>query len=75
MLKWISVEDRLPEEGTLVIAAHLYEHEDIDTAVCWYINNSFHACEDALSAENYDGGATIYLDVEITHWASLPKLI
>ncbi len=72
-MEWISVEDRLPEDDSLVVAAHFYEFDiSPDAAVCWFINGEFYFHDEGVKAENYDGGAVIQLDLEITHWCSLP---
>jgi hypothetical protein len=72
--QWVSVKDRLPNDGTLVVAAHIYEYTaDIDAAVCWFLHGKFHMHEDGIEASNHDGGATISLDMDITHWMPLPK--
>ncbi len=76
MKEWISVNDRLPDDDTLVVAAHIYEYAtDIDAAVCWFLHGKFHVYEDGIEASNYDGGATISLDMEITHWCRLPNTL
>lgn len=73
MSDWISVEDRLPKDGQLVVAAKVYEYSDEpDAAVCWFLNGIFVANNEALEAENFDGGAVIQLDIEPTHWMTLP---
>lgn len=73
MSEWISVEDRLPEDGSLVVAAKFYEYiDEPDAAVCNFYGGRFLASDDALNAENHDGGAMIRLDVKPTHWVELP---
>lgn len=73
-MNWISVKDKLPEEDTLVVAAHIYESDSIppDAAVCWFLHGSFHFWDDGTVAENFDGGAEVRLDMTITHWFALP---
>lgn len=72
--QWISVEDRLPEHGNLVVAAHLYEYgTEPDCAVCCFYDGVFLPHTDGLEANNYDGGAVITLDMDVTHWMPLPE--
>nr|WP_289099991.1 DUF551 domain-containing protein [uncultured Halomonas sp.] len=72
MSKWISVDEKLPDEGKMVVAARFYEPiEEPDAAVCWFLKGVFVASDEALDAENYDGGACIRLDMVPTHWMPL----
>lgn len=73
MSEWISVEERLPDEDILVVAAHHYSYCQIpDAAVCRLLHGMFYLHEDGITAENYDGGARPRLDMEVTHWMPLP---
>ena len=72
--QWISVEDRLPEDGSLVVAAYHYEFTcEPDAAVCKFYNGNFQLNTDGLDAENHDGGAIITMNFKVTHWMPLPK--
>jgi hypothetical protein len=72
--EWISVEDRLPDEGSLVVAAHIYEYySQPDVACCNHYNGNFFLADDGLDASSYDGGAVIKIDFLITHWMLLPE--
>lgn len=77
MSEWISVEDRLPESGQKVVAANILNGEVLDYATAYYFSIKHGAgwgVEDsAYTAENHDGPASIYLDINITHWMSLPE--
>lgn len=72
MSEWISVEDRLPGDKELVVAAQLYGYVSPDAAICLFQNGIFHVYDESLEAENYDGGASIRLSFEISHWCPLP---
>ena len=74
MNDWISVEDKLPEPDTLVVAAKLYDWWDPDAAVCNFYHGKFCLNCDGLEASNWDGGACITLDFIPTHWYPLPTL-
>ena len=70
---WISVGDKLPDKDRLVIAIHKYDFGcEPDAVVCRFLNGGFTPYTDGLLAKNYDGGATIKLDMQITHWVPLP---
>jgi len=72
--QWISVEDRLPEDDSFVVAAYHYGFTcDPDAAVCDFYNGGFQLNTDGLDAENHDGVATITMDFKVTHWMPLPK--
>ena len=70
-MKWISVQDRLPEDDTVVVVADIGHGQIYDLAACWYIHSNF-SIHTGLKAENYDGGAVVDLDLTITHWCPLP---
>ena len=72
--QWISVEERLPEDDSFVVAAYHYGFTcDPDAAVCDFYNGGFQLNTDGLDAENHDGVATITMDFKVTHWMPLPK--
>jgi hypothetical protein len=74
MNKWISVEDRLPDEDSFVVAAHIYYYSgDIDACVCDFFNGQFFLNEDGLEESSYEGGAGIVMDFKPTHWMTLPE--
>lgn len=72
MSNWISVDDKLPEEDSLIVAAHFYEFtSEPDAAVCNFYNGNFKLNTDGLEASNYDGGAVIIMDFKPTHWMAI----
>lgn len=74
MCKWISVNDRLPEKYQRVFVADIYNDEICYFAAAIYFGNNYFSAETGgLEASNYDGGAHIYLDMEVTHWMPLPE--
>ena len=74
MSNWISVEDRLPRDDSLVVAAYFYEHYRIpDAVVCNFYNGNFKLNTDGLEASNYFGEATITMEFKATHWMPLPE--
>lgn len=69
MSKWISVDERLPEEGDIIVSAHFYDNGLMpDAAVCWLLNGKFHFYEDGTCSEE-----NIYLDMVVTHWMPIPE--
>jgi hypothetical protein len=74
MSEWISVEDRLPNEGSFVVAARMYDYCDPDACVCDFLNGHFLLSTDGLLASNNDGGAEVEMDFKPTHWMLLPEL-
>ena len=74
MSDWISVDDKMPDEDSLVVVAHVYEFDmPPDVACCDFFNGRFHLADDGLEASNYDGLATIRIEFEITHWMPFPE--
>ena len=74
MNEWININDRLPDEGSLVIAAYTYDSEmEVDACVCRFYRGNFGVYTDGLAASNYDGGAIIEMTFEPSHWIPLPK--
>ena len=74
MSNWINVNDRLPEKYQKVFVADIYNGEIYYFAAAYYLDkNCFSAETDGLEASNCDGGASIYLDMEVTHWMPLPE--
>lgn len=73
MGEWISVEDELPNRYQKVFVADIYNGEIYYFAAARHLeNNCFCAETDGLEASNYDGGASIRLDMKVTHWMPLP---
>ena len=72
-IKWISVDDKLPTENSMVVAAYIYEYSDPDVAICNFYGGRFCLNTDGLEASNYDGGAMIIMTFSVTHWMLLPK--
>lgn len=73
MSDWIKCSERLPDEDSYVVAAkHYGSGMPPDAAVCWFIHGRFCLHDDGLSASNYDGGACISMDFQVTHWMPLP---
>lgn len=73
MTDFISVEDSLPDEDTLVVGVDLSFPDETKpaAAVFWFLHGEFHVWVDGLDAENYDGGAIIHSTMTITHWKYL----
>ena len=66
---WISVKDRLPEEGVLVLVAFdvdfgLGETRQVDTAMCQ---------EGVFCGGGLDNYLAFPCEVDVTHWRSLPE--
>lgn len=78
MSEWVSVKDRLPEEEQDVVFASFYfwswsQTAELDSIVSGYFRKGgFHPYTSGLEASNYDGGASIYLNMSPTHWMPLP---
>ena len=72
MAKWISIQDRLPNEDDLVVVARFYEHGTRpDATVCWFWNGEFHVWTDGIVSRGYYDSGVIQLDMDITHWMPL----
>jgi len=75
MNEWISVEGRLPDEDSLIVAANFINYMYVpDVACCNFYNGQFCLNTDGISASNYDGGAVIVMEFKPTHWLPLPSL-
>ncbi len=70
--EWISVNDKLPEEGSRVVAAFMYDNlegGDPDAYVSWYYNGRFTVDGDGLDIDN----GHVESSIKVTHWHPLPK--
>ena len=65
-MKWISVKDRLPEEGRKVVAAG---HGG--AAVCYF--NKGWELADGVDVLGADGRYSVECDFIATHWMPLPE--
>lgn len=75
MSEWISVNDRMPVKFQKVIVADIGHGEIYSFAGATYMDDGFFVAEtDGLEAENYDGGASISLDMDVTHWSEIPNV-
>lgn len=72
MSEWISVDDELPKDDTYCIVADIGNGTLYSFAPAWWLHGEFNCKSGGLLASNYDGGATIELDLDITHWMPLP---
>lgn len=74
-IQWISVDDQLPINTNDVLIAQFGSWGDNEGMVKgWFSKGVWYISEDGISASNCDGYATIDLDMNVTHWMSLPKL-
>ena len=74
MSEWISIDDRMPVKFQKVIVADIGHGEIYSFTGARYMGDGFFVAEtDGLEAKNYDGGASISLDMDATHWMPLPK--
>lgn len=72
-MEWISVEDKLPTKYQKVVIADIFKGEVYDFAAAMYFGDKYFVAEtEGLEASNYDGGACISLNMQITHWLPLP---
>jgi hypothetical protein len=72
MSEWISVKDRLPEEGVWVLGYYLiYENNIYDVGV---VKRFVHTWAEAnIWLTNHKNGPLTYEEVDsITHWQPLP---
>jgi len=72
-MKWISVKDRLPKNTGHVLVCNYdqWGHYHSYTVAYYSTKKKWVASSDMLEAHNYDGGAGIYLDDVVTHWAEI----
>jgi len=73
MCEWISVNDKPQDNDIYCIVAEINNGEIYSFAPSWYLNGKFCCEPGGLEAYNYDGGAVIKFDLNITHWMPLPK--
>lgn len=70
--QWIKCSDRMPEDGQDVVIVDAANSRFYGGAVVKYDAPHF-ILIGGLIAENYDGGAVVELDMEVTHWLALPQ--
>lgn len=68
---WINCSDQMPEDDQVVAIVDAGHGCFYGGAVVSRSGPNFHLIG-GLSAENYDGGAVVELDMESTHWMPLP---
>ena len=69
-MNWISVKDKLPEQGQEVLAAEYWDNGRFCGMMSLeYKDGKFH---DERLMVHADGGDT-YLSIEPTHWQPLPE--
>lgn len=69
---WVACSERMPEEDTYNVVADIGGDGNIYcAAAAWFIHGNFSPM-DGISASNYDGGASIEIDMHISHWMPLP---
>lgn len=71
---WIKCSEKMPEEDSYVVAAEFIGKEMCAAYASWFLHNHFNLMEDGITASNYDGGACISVDVNVTHWIPLPTI-
>ncbi|QPW26472.1 DUF551 domain-containing protein [Edwardsiella ictaluri] len=70
--KWIKCSEQMPPENVLVVIADQNSYGVYGSAVATRRAGYFHPAE-GLKASNYDGGAIVEIDMEVTHWMPLPN--
>lgn len=70
---WIKCKDRMPEDDQTVVIVDAGHGCLYGGAVVSWSGSHFYLIG-GLSAENYDGGAIVELDMEATHWMPLPEV-
>ncbi len=73
MTKWIRVDELLPYEGALVVGSDGATRYS-SFAVFKFFNGKFYLQTDGLDARNYDGGAVVTCEFDVTHWIPLPTM-
>lgn len=69
---WVACSERMPEEDTYNVVADIGSEGNIYCAAAtWFIHGNFSPM-DGISASNYDGGASIEINMHISHWMPLP---
>lgn len=71
---WIDINDRKPEDWQKCVVADISYGEINSATVAIWIRNGFSVEDYGLIAENFDGGASISLNMDITHWFGLTEL-
>jgi hypothetical protein len=72
--KFVKLTDFHPSDGQTVIVAEEMNGALFGITCAEYFNGNFFPWVEGLYAENYDGGAQIYLNIKPTHWATLPEV-
>ncbi|BEH73342.1 DUF551 domain-containing protein [Edwardsiella tarda] len=70
--KWIKCSDQMPPENVIVTIADAGYGQLYACAVASMSNGEFYPVQ-GLTASNYDGGAIVDIDMEVTHWMTLPN--
>lgn len=72
-MNWVSIKDKLPENTDDVLICNRDPCGDYHSyAVAYYSTRKrWEVSEDMLAAKNHDGGASIYLNDTVTHWAEI----
>lgn len=72
--QWISVDDQLPINTNDVLIAQFGSCGENEGMVKgWFSGGVWHISTDGISASNFDGYATITLDMNVTHWMPIPE--
>ena len=69
---WKDFKIDKPNDWQKCVVVDIGHGEIYASVVALYLRGGFIAETDGLKAENYDGGAHITLDMEVTHWFELP---
>ncbi|WP_291349792.1 MULTISPECIES: DUF551 domain-containing protein [unclassified Acinetobacter] len=74
MSNWIDIEKVTPKKFQKVVAAEIIDGEIYAFAAAMFIDEGYFSAEvDGLEASNFDGGACINIDMNVTHWLILPE--
>lgn len=72
-MEWFDIIDNRPKDDSNVIAADIKRGKIYSMAACWFIHGEFRVY-DGLEASNFDGGAEIRIDFDVTHWFYAPDM-
>ncbi|MEG1232365.1 MAG: DUF551 domain-containing protein [Acinetobacter sp.] len=73
MSEWIKIDNKKPDDWQKCIVADIGHGEVYSSASAIYIRDGFVIEDSGLEASNFDGGASIHLSMDITHWFPLPE--